>query len=244
MFLYNWQDPGLLSLWVIVIVIIFARNSLCFQQQPSALLGFIPSCVRAHLQHTMLSSNSTIKSCRCCTLVFIEKQTLGKAKAISSKHTPLERNVLEVPFSVCYWKSGCMKSHLKTARQRGEKAEKVVCENLCRVLSSEAVESAGIYKLTPPRDSWICTRPSAHISVNSDLYKPVCIHKGNGCCMQMKSTWRWTHLIEQRTSETFSRIWPWSHWSGSPALHLWMYSWSWSPSSCSYWVSTKTVWVN
>lgn len=101
----------------------------------------------------MLSSNSTIKSCSYCTLVFIEKQTLGKAKAISSKHTSLERNVLEVPFSVCDCKSGCMKSHLKTAGQRGEKAEKVVCENLCRVLSSEAIESAGIYKLTPPRDS-------------------------------------------------------------------------------------------
>lgn len=116
-----------LSLWVIAIV--FAGSSLCLQQQPSASLGVAPSCARAHLQHTTLSSSSTTESCRYRTVVFIEKQTLGMAKAISSK---LERDVLEVPFSLCGCKSGWRKSHQKTA---GEKCEIVVCENLPKALS-------------------------------------------------------------------------------------------------------------
>lgn len=62
--------------------------------------GICPSWARAHLQHTRLSPNIILESCRCCTFVFIEKQILRMAKAISSKHTVLERDVLEVPLPV------------------------------------------------------------------------------------------------------------------------------------------------
>lgn len=96
-------------------------QELPLQQQPSALLGFVPSCARADLQHTILSLDSTIESCRYCTLVFIDKQTLGMAKSISSKHTLLERDVLEITFSVHDFKSGWRKSLQKTGGQKGEK---------------------------------------------------------------------------------------------------------------------------
>lgn len=108
-----------LSLWVIVVVI--ARSFLCLQQQPGSLLGFAPSWARAHLQHTMLSPNITLESCRCSAFVFTEKQILGMVKAMSSKHTVLERDVLEVPFPVCNCKSGGRKRHWKTAGKRGGK---------------------------------------------------------------------------------------------------------------------------
>lgn len=69
----------------------------------------------------MLSPNITLESCRCCTFVFIEKQILRMAKAISSKPTVLEMDFLEVPFPVHDCKSGGRKRHWKTAGQRGEK---------------------------------------------------------------------------------------------------------------------------
>lgn len=195
-----------LSLWVIVVVI--ARSFLCLQQQPGSLLGFAPSWARAHLQHTMLSPNITLESCRCSAFVFIEKQILGMVKAMSSKHTVLERDVLEVPFPVRNCKSGGRKRHWKTAGKRGGKCilrkwwKSPQCAKLQSLVSGET------NKLTSPRNCRICTRPRAHISVNRDLFAST--RAMAAVCKQ--SLHDDAHISQKKAcSEKLSKIWPQSH---------------------------------
>ena len=82
--------------------------------------GIYSQLCESHLQNTVLSTD--MESWRCCNAVFIKKQTLGMAEAVSSK---LERDALQFIFSVRDCNSTWMKSHQKTAGQREEKCEKV-----------------------------------------------------------------------------------------------------------------------